>query len=62
MTIEELKTSIAQSSTGSEEKSGKSVMFSGSGPVGFKLINDIVAVLEVQERRIAELEKGVRFS
>ena len=62
MNINELKSKVEKYRSDLEEKSGKACIFSETGPVGMSLIDALVAALESQELRIAELENGPRLA
>lgn len=57
MPLDELKAKVEAHRESLKAKSGHLVHFSETGPVGIGLIDAIVALLEAQERRIAEVEK-----
>lgn len=56
MTVEEFKAKVEEYRSNLRGKSGKMVVFSEGGPIGMRLMDDVVRVLEEQERRIAALE------
>lgn len=55
MKIDELREKVESYRAGLKDKSGK-VMWSGNGPVGMSVIDAMLAVIESQELRIAEIE------
>jgi hypothetical protein len=57
MTIDELKKKIADYRSKLKGESGKIVTSSDNGPIGLKVIDDVVAAMEALEKRIAALEK-----
>lgn len=56
MEIATLRAALEKYRDGLPEKSGKVLTFSVSGPPNMDLIDKIVAVLEVQDSRIQEIE------
>ena len=57
MTINELKSKVEQYRVSLKERAGKMCTSSENGPIGISIIDDVVAVIESQERRIKKLEK-----
>ena len=56
MHIEELKQKVESCRNELKGDTNKMVPFAESGPIGISMVDDIVAVIESQELRIAELE------
>jgi hypothetical protein len=66
MSMEKLKDDLSKAKRHGKENDGCDYMMSEDGPAGFKLIDDIVIILEAQQKQIEELKrevaKGSRFS
>jgi hypothetical protein len=62
MKIDELKQRIEKCRSDLKQKDGRICSFSETGPVNIGLIDAIAEVLEVQERRIKELENRMTDS
>ncbi len=64
MQIDELKAKVeaTRKHLNEDPNKGKPVYISEHGPIGIGLIDALVAVVENQDRRIRELEKGARFA
>lgn len=58
MTIDELKEKAEQYRIHLEKSTGKIVSFGKSGPASMYLIDDIIQVLESQQKAIDELREG----
>ncbi len=52
MTIEEIKTALEKSRQHSKDQNGKVIMCSEKGPVGYDLIQGLIALAEQQQREI----------
>jgi hypothetical protein len=59
MKIDELKLRIEKCRSDLKQKDGRICSFSATGPVNIGLIDAIAEVLELQDRRIKELESRV---
>ena len=54
--LEELKTLLERARQFSKDNNGKVMMCSDRGPVGFELIQALIAVIERQQRDIDEIK------
>jgi hypothetical protein len=52
MTVEEIKTLVEKSRQLSKDQSGKVIMCSEKGPVGYDLIQGLISLAEQQQREI----------
>ena len=56
MNVEELKTLLERARQYSKDNSGKVLMCSDRGPVGFDLVQALITVVEQQQREINEIK------
>lgn len=59
MKIDELKVTVEKYRAEMKDKGGRVVVSSESGPVGMQLIDALVACIEAQDRKIAEMQKSI---
>ena len=52
MSVEEMKMLLEKSRQHSKENSGKVMMCSERGPVGFELIEGLISIIEQQQREL----------
>jgi hypothetical protein len=56
MTVEEMKMQYEKARQQCKENNGKVMMCSEKGPVGFELVNSLIALAEQQQREIEALK------
>ena len=60
MTIEALKGIVEAERTLLKAKPGKACQFTAPGPVGIRIIDELVKVIEEQQKRIEKLERDTK--